>query len=449
MASEIELAQHLSVALSFDTVTRRTNDDCHQSFIALFEALAQRFPLTFTTAEVVTVNQYAKVLHFGGLTDARPDLFVFHTDVVPVDQGSIEQWRYPPFSGEIADGAVWGRGALDNKGPMIAFLAALEQLLSDKVAFERPFSVAIGHDEETGGARGAAHINAYFQQTMQQFDCLYDEGTPIMTDLVAQIAAPIGLVSCSEKGFVNLKLEVRGQAGHGALPPEQNCIERLCQVIGEIKAEFATPVDNDEIAKLSFYRDMRQIANAFLSDDDSQRLLNKQFSHHPFFKAQSATTLTVTMLSGGIKQNVLPNKAQAVLHLRLSAGESVNATVARIQSLLQAELATLEVISASEPSRVSSSNCDGFNAISEAIATVFPKARIAEGAMIASSDAAHYPEVATNLYRFIPFELSLADLALLHGVNERVGTKAMVKAMQFYRHLLRRRMVAGREAVCR
>ncbi|ROS05511.1 carboxypeptidase PM20D1 [Sinobacterium caligoides] len=440
MTTELTLAEQLSAVLALDTTTRQSNEQSHQTFNALFEFLEQCYPRVFGLSDIITVNEYSKVLTLKGKDSSEdPDLFVFHSDVVPVEQSSIAQWTYPPFSGEIARGYVWGRGALDNKGPLIAFFSALENLLRDNLELEKPLTIAIGHDEETGGHRGAAYISMYFKEKSLNFRCLYDEGMPILRELAEQAPQSIGLISTAEKGFLNARIRVIGTQGHAAMPPMQNCIERLCELVGKIKIHFNGEVAQSDIEKLKIYHDVKAMVAQNMTADASTSLVDSLFRHHPFFCAQAATTLTVTVLDGGVRQNVLPNSAEAVFHFRIVDGQSVDGILKELESFCSGEKEHVEVMSCSEPSRVSDTNCSAYTDMEEAMSEVFPEARVTSGTMIASSDAAHYLDVAENLYRFIPFNLSLGEVGLIHGVDERVSTEGLTSATEFYRRLLLKR----------
>ncbi len=440
MTTEFKLAEQLAAALALDTTTRESNEQPHRTFESFFELLEQCYPKVFGLSDIVTINDYSKVLTFKGKDNSEaPDLFVFHSDVVPVAQSSIDQWTFPPFSGEIAQGYVWGRGALDNKGPLITFFAALESLLQDKAELAKPLTIAIGHDEETGGHRGAAHIAAYFKENKLNFRCLYDEGTPIIRELTEQVPQPIGLISTAEKGFLNAKIRVAGTPGHAAMPPVQNCIERLCELVTQINSHFRDGMVQSDIEKLKIYNDFKVMAEQNMADDAATALVSSLFRHHPFFYAQAATTLTVTMFDAGVRQNVLPNLAEAVFHFRIVGGETVEDIIKVLEDYCSGEKECVEVISSSEPSRISASDCRGYIDMEAAMNEVFPDAQVTSGTMIASSDAAHYLDVAENLYRFIPFNLTLAEVGLIHGIDERVSTKGLVSATEFYRRLLLKR----------
>src|SRR5262249_27635689 len=153
---------------------------------------------------------------------ARPPIVLLsHLDVVPVDPGSEEAWHYPAFGGRVAEGYIWGRGALDDKFGVLAILESVETLLQQRFQPRPTIYLAFGHDEEVGGERGAAQIAALLQSRGVTPQYVLDEGGAVIYGLVPGLAAPVAAVGIAEKGSVSIELVVRAIGGHSSSPPPQ------------------------------------------------------------------------------------------------------------------------------------------------------------------------------------------------------------------------------------
>lgn len=204
------------------------------AFLALIDLLRRSFPLVHREFTVHGINEYSLVYEWPGLEPARkPALFVAHADVVPAGDDSGERWQKPPFAGAIAEGCVWGRGAMDDKGPMLALLEAAEHLLRAGHRPRRGIFFAFGHDEETGGGEGAAEIAAYFAARGLAFDFVLDEGLSIVRGMLPGVEAPVALIGLAEKGYLTVKLSVARDGGHSSMPEAENAVNILCRGHGE------------------------------------------------------------------------------------------------------------------------------------------------------------------------------------------------------------------------
>jgi carboxypeptidase PM20D1 len=204
---------------------------------ALHEHLAKSYPSIFgaegvhptTTVERLGCGNLSLLITVRGADPAlrNPILLVSHLDVVPALDAAA--WTHPPFSGAVADGYVWGRGAVDVKGPAIALLEALESLLRARKEPWRPLRtvmVALGHDEEVGGACGAARVAERLAQQQRggfQLHALWDEGAGVMLDGVPSLVSrPTALIGTAEKRAVRVVARARAPGGHASMPPIQN-----------------------------------------------------------------------------------------------------------------------------------------------------------------------------------------------------------------------------------
>ena len=158
-----------------------------------------------------------------------------HQDVVPVDKPTLNDWEAGPFEGKVSETSVIGRGTIDDKGTLIGLLEAVEKLLEESFIPTRTIYLAFGHDEEVGGANGAAKIAAYLKSKGVQAAMTLDEGGFLAEDMVSGVSNPVAMVNLAEKGFSSFKLTVETKGGHSSQPPRENTIGMLAQAIVDLE----------------------------------------------------------------------------------------------------------------------------------------------------------------------------------------------------------------------
>ena len=219
VAGEV-VAEHLAAAIRHKTVSDLDHEKInYQPFVDLRKSLEKMYPRVHATMRLDLVNRYSLMYTWKGKNENLPPvLLASHSDVVPVDPASRDEWRFPPFDGQIAEGYVWGRGTLDNKNTLIAMMEAAETLIKNGYQPERTVLLAIGHDEEVGGQQGAAQIAGRIQSFNSRLAAVLDEGGSIYTGrVVPGLNLPVALIGMTEKGYLTLHLEVEGAGDY--LPP--------------------------------------------------------------------------------------------------------------------------------------------------------------------------------------------------------------------------------------
>jgi carboxypeptidase PM20D1 len=373
-----------------------------------------------------------------------PVLFAAHLDVVPIEPGTESRWTEPPFSGRLARGAVFGRGALDDKMSALGILEAAESLLAEGFAPRRTLLFAFGHDEEVGGAEGAARIAALLAARGVRPAWVLDEGLLVARGMIPGLAAPVALVGIAEKGFVTVELVATADGGHASMPPPQTAAGIVAAAAARLEAspfparfEQAQRLLESIAPKMPFSRRL-VLANLWLFSP----LVEHELARRPATNALLRTTTAVTMLEGGPKENVLPSRARAVANLRILPGESVAGTIERVRRTIADPRVEVRAIGdASEPSRESRTDSDGWRALEATIREIFPGAIVAPSLVIGATDSRHYAGIAEDVYRFLPIEAGPEDLRRVHGTDEAVRIEDYERAVAFYRRLIER---AGR-----
>ena len=227
----------LTEAITYRTVVLDDGTYDAGAFDALGAMLARRYPRVHAELQRETFDGHGLLYTWVG-TDPllEPIVLMAHQDVVPVEEGTEEDWVASPFDGSVVDGKVYGRGALDCKGPLIAVFEAIEYLLERDVTPQRTVLVVSGHDEEIGGASGARVIAEELRMRDVTPWFVVDEGGAVADGLLPAVKAPIALVGIAEKGFMNVRLTARGEGGHSSMPPAGTAIAELAGAVARLEA---------------------------------------------------------------------------------------------------------------------------------------------------------------------------------------------------------------------
>ena len=214
-------AGRLAEALRFRTISHAPEAPVEaDALVGLRAFLAEAFPKVHATLTREIVNGYSLLYTWTGSDPTlNPILLAAHMDVVPVEPGTEADWTHPPFAGAVADGFVWGRGAMDMKSSLMGILEAVEYLLDRGMAPKRTVYLAFGHDEEVGGTNGTAKIARLLAKRGVRLGFTLDEGLVIAEGIVPGVTKPAALVGLAEKGRVSLELVARGECGHSSMPP--------------------------------------------------------------------------------------------------------------------------------------------------------------------------------------------------------------------------------------
>ena len=431
----------LAAALRFQTVSPQSPGDFDAApFLAMHQFLAAAFPRTHAALEREVVAGYSLLYTWQGRDpSAEPILLTSHLDVVPVIPGTEEQWEQPPFGGVVADGHVWGRGALDDKVGVLATLEAVEGLLAEGFVPDRTVYLAFGHDEELGGPQGAAAITALLAERGVRLQFTLDEGMAIVEGM-GGVDRPIAMVGVAEKGFLTLRLVAHAAGGHSSVPSRNGAIPRLARALVRLD-ETPLPARLGSVAGglLDAIRPYLPGLQGFVI---AQRwalggVLESYLSEDPAMNAIIRTTTAMTILEGGVKANVLPTSATATVNFRLVPGDSVDFVVDEVRRIIDDPGIDIEVGQGREASAVASADSAGYAAIARAVRATDPDLVVAPALVVGGTDTKHYGQLADDSYRFTPFRLRPSDMGRIHGTNERLAVDDYATMIAFYSALLR------------
>ncbi|MCZ2837107.1 M20/M25/M40 family metallo-hydrolase [Modestobacter sp. VKM Ac-2985] len=432
-------ADHLAQLIRIPTVSRRDPEQADQSVFTTFrERLAELYPHTHRELELELLGTGALLFRWRSGSDAPPLVLMAHYDVVPADG---QAWTHDPFAGEVIDGVVHGRGAIDDKGALVAVLEAVESLLHEGFRPARDVYLSFGNDEEVAGtgARTAAETLAARGITPW---AVVDEGGAVVTGVFPGVPGPIAVVGIAEKGVVDLELTTEDAGGHASSPVRGGAPARLARAVVRLDEDAFPARVSDVVLALvdtvgrhasAGYRAL--YAHAALLRPALAPLLSRAGREA---SALVRTTVAITQLEGSRAPNVLATRARAVANVRVVLGETAESAIDRIRRVVDDPSVRLLATRADDPSPVSRTDNEAWATLTAAIRAAHPGATVTPYLMVQASDARHFATISDSVYRFMPFDLSSAQLASLHAADEHLTVAALARGVAFYRELLQR-----------
>lgn len=414
-----------------------------EAFGALHAQLAVAFPRVHAVLRREVVGRHALLYTWEGSDGAlAPVVLLAHLDVVPVEAGTEGRWTHAPFEATVADGHVWGRGTLDDKGSALAQLEAVEALLAQGHRPRRTVLLAFGDDEEVGG-NGAAAIAQLVGSRGIRPALVLDEGGFVTDGIVPGARAPVALVGAAEKGYASVEIVVAGTGGHSSAPPRHTAAGRLAAVVTRLEATRLPP-RRGGAAALLFDHLAPDLAPGyrllFANRDVFAPVITRVLAGRPSTDATQRTTTAVTMLEASPKDNVLPGRARAVVNFRLMPGDAVGDVVAHVERVAHGTLddstVTVRLLEGNEASAVSAVGSPAWTAVARTVRQLWPDALVAPYLVTGATDARHWHAIADDVYRFLPLPATSDVLERMHGTDERVGVADYARAVAFYGRLL-------------
>ena len=418
-------------------------DDDNTAYDQFGLYLQETFPGIAAEFEILRLSAYAWYLVWHGTDDSlAPGLLLAHYDVVAAPDDKM--WRFPPFGAQEAEGAIWGRGTLDDKNSLFALLQAAEMLLKEGYRPERSLYFAFGGDEECSGTKGAAVLSEEFRSQGLTFAFALDEGAVVARNMLAGFRGSLALIGVEEKGFASIRIAVRGAVGHASMPSPAAATHRLVRALDRISrrrmpARITVGLRTflESVAPFVALPMGLVFANLWLFAP----LVKQIFARSPQTDALIRTTLAITILSGGYKDNVLPPEAEAVCNLRILPGETTEEVLASLSRLINDDQVFVEPLDPAhtfDPPAPSRTGSAAYAAIRDSLLVAFPHAIPAPFLVNVTTDSKWYTPLCDNVYRTVPMELGVEELKTIHGVNEHISRENLAAGVRFYRELMSR-----------
>ncbi|MCD7827577.1 MAG: M20 family peptidase [Clostridiales bacterium] len=437
--------KNLSDAIKIKTISNLDESLVDWSrFDELHKLFEERYPLVYKTLTVENVGKASLLFTWQGKNpNLDPIALLGHQDVVPISEGTEKDWEHDPFGGEIADGYLWGRGALDMKNHLIGVLESVETLIEDGFEPERTVLLCFGHNEEIVASpdSGAKQISQLLESRGVKLDSVLDEGGAILPVKVpGVIDKNLAGIGIAEKGYCDFEVSISAKGGHSSDPPKHTALGQLADVIKDVennqfKSEI-TPLVDDLIDKIG--RNSSFLArNIFCNVPVLKPVIKKILSSIPASASFVRTTTAVTMAQGSPQANVLPQKASATVNFRIMPGMTIADVEEHLHKVIRNKKAEIRLIGGNEPSNISPTNSRAFKAIEDICYSMNNNNVVAPYLVMGGTDARNYQNICDNVYRYSPFLMDMNLIFTTHGTNERIDISSFHDGIAFFKRYIK------------
>lgn len=427
-------AEKLSRMVQYETVSV-PNTDQRDKFLGFHRLLEELFPLVHQQLEKTEIDGNL-LYYWKGQSSDKPLVLMSHQDVVPVDG----DWLHGPFSGDIAEGKVWGRGTSDTKCSVMAFFQAVEELL--RQGYVPPCDVYLSSSctEEWAGD-GCPKLVAELERRCVRPWLVCDEGGGIINEPIGGIPGNFAMVGVFEKGKADVTFSAESNGGHASAPKAHSPIARLAAFVHyvethrvfrrkmppEVAAMFAT------LAPYASFPLKLVFGNLWLFRPILLQVL-------PMISAQAGamirTTMAFTMQSGSDACNVMPARATVSANMRFIPHQGMEESLAIVKKLADKYQLGMEVHAANDYTPATDIHGEAFRTVQRVIAQTFPGCAGSPYVMTGATDARFYQKICPNVVRFAPVIYGPEQMKGMHGLNENIEYDCLPGAVDFYKNLI-------------
>jgi carboxypeptidase PM20D1 len=430
---------HLSAAVRIPTVSPQDPSRIDtNTFLHYRSFLESSYPLIHQRLGREMVTDFSYIYTWKGADPSlAPLILMAHYDVVPVETAAAKLWTAQPFGGEIRADTIWGRGVVDDKCSMVSIMEAVEVLLRQNYTPRRTVLLCFGHNEESTG-QGAAAMARLLQQRGIHAEMVVDEGGEITREQLPDVPRPIALIGIGEKGYATFELLVEKTGGHSSRPEKETAIDILSRALYKLRGE-QTPR-----RILDPTREFLSRVSGSSNDVFRKMALNNLwlFEGYVLYKmgetkdgrAVISTTIVPTILESGVRENVVPSQARAIVNSRILPGESIKEIEGFIRKAIDDDRVKIRLTGdfATEPSAMTDFHSDAFKKIADAAAAVSEDIIPVPFIMVGATDSRNFRAISNGVVNFCP----ITDAKGYHGIDERLPIKDFHRAIQFYTLLI-------------
>ena len=433
---ELKYARKLSEMVRYETVSVR-GEIQREKFLGFHKVLEELFPLVHEKLEKTEIDG-SLMFKWTGKNHDRPIVLMGHQDVVAAEG----KWIHEPFSGDIADGKVWGRGSGDTKCSVMAFLQAVEELLSEGFEPQQDIYLCSSNTEEIAG-EGAPKTVAELERRGVRPFLVCDEGGAIVQEPLAGFPGNYAMIGVLEKGAGNVKVIARSNGGHSSTPSPNSPIARLAKFVCDIEKHNPMTVDL-EPELISMFKRIADYGPFYM-----RLALGNLWLTKPLLKlagpslgnqvaALMRTTIAFTQQSGSQGANVLPQEASITVNMRYIPHQNKDESIEVIRKI--ASKYDLEVEDMGGEGSFPPVNTEGeaFKLVESVIGDVFPGLPVIPYVMTGGTDAAYYQKICDACVRFSPILYNPEQMESMHGLNESIDTASLPGAVDFYRAVIKK-----------
>ncbi len=429
-----EYGEKLGALLACETISEPVQPD-RSKFYAYHEKLKALFPKVFETCEFHDFNG-SILLKWSGKGKGLPIMMISHMDVVE----ATGEWEHDPFGGEVIDGNVWGRGAVDTKGSQFCFFQAAEELIASGFVPEVDVYLGGSCTEEVSG-EGAPETARWLKEQGVKLGLLLDEGGMILNDPIGGVHGMYAMVGVLEKGYGDVKFVAHGNGGHASAPGSNTPWARLAAFIQDaekhnpFKSEFSPTVIEmfRQLAPNMGFGMKLIFANLWLFKPLLKKVM-KAIS--PAGAAMLQTTLAFTMGKGSDGYNVIPQTAYVTGNMRFIPHQPMEESIEVVRKLAAKYDIETEVITASSHCEPVSYTSPQYRLVEEVVKSVYPGVGVSPYTMTGGTDSKFYSEVCDNCLRFAPLHINKQQYGSIHGLNENISVNVLPLGVDFYKEII-------------
>ena len=399
------------------------------------EKVKELYPTVFEKCEFEYTKDRVLKFKLKGKSSEKPTVLMAHYDVVPVTEG----WEHDPFLGEVVDGYLFGRGALDTKNTMACALCALEKELQRGYIPQNDLYLTFGSNEETCGNAQYNMVQEFERQGIKPH-LVFDEGGGVLSNAFPGVNKDVAFLGMVEKGMVNFILSYDGNGGHSSSPRKNGPAIRLAKALVRLEKHPMKPKINRTVnetlrvmGKNAIFPLKLVFGNMWLFRGLVTKLLPVLGSDT---RALVSTTFAFTILNGGNQGNVIPNHVEANVNARIAPFNTIEEVEAHIRKVIKDD----QIKITRGYQYINKKECDymhpGYDLIKEVTIETYPDTVVAPFIMIGGTDAKHYSQISDCVIRFSPMKVSNEDRKCIHGLNEKIKVETLDKCLEFYHRLL-------------
>ncbi|MDD4010855.1 MAG: M20/M25/M40 family metallo-hydrolase [Sphaerochaetaceae bacterium] len=426
--------EKLGSLIRIQTVSQQ--DEAYAENFNFFEiALTELFPAFFKATEDIGLEKVFLRVWQGLDKTLDPLVLMSHQDVVEASGN----WTYPPFSGMIKDGYVWGRGALDNKGTLFSILEASDQLASQGFQPERTIYFLSGKNEEIGG-EDARRAREWFISHSIHIYMTLDEGGAIIDDPLPGAHGRFAMIGLGEKSFANVRFIASGPGGHASTPSRHSPIAQLCSFVVECDRKKIFTASMNKVVKSmlkSLAPSMKGLKRIVFSSIGLTGPLVKavMLKASPAASAMLRTTMAFTTAQGSSRANVIPQQAWVGANLRFSHHQGSRKSLEAVSAIAHKHGLEVKIDSQGIDSPIGDPDSKGFRIVEDACRKALG-IKAVPYIQTGASDSRWLAGISDYTFRFAPLDMSEGLLKSVHGIDERVPISSLAKAVDFFKTII-------------
>lgn len=432
-------AKHLSDMVKIPTISNAdpSNMDFCQ-FDKLRSYLEKSYPVIHERMERKVIGRANLLFKFKAKNPEKlPLLLMAHQDVVP--EGEHAKWKYPPFSGEIAEGCVWGRGSIDCKSVILSELEALEALLSR--GFEPKFDVYLAfseNEEVQTSQKGAQQMVDFLLSSDVRLGCVIDEGGYIEHGEKYGCGGYISTVFLGEKAVQDYEIYKECAGGHSMTPGPGTALGAVAKAIVAIEAN-PMPYRLVEVVA----RQLKELSKSlsapksaiYANPEENWEKLTVMAKDDKELDSLLHSTSAVTMAFGSPQSNILPDRASAIMNCRVLEGDTSESLLERFKSLIPKDV-QIRLLIGEESRKATSPDCREYQLIEKTLKKLYGAETIVVPALLAGgTDSRYFTKVCGSVFRFSGY-LKDGRWGNPHQVNERIPYDALKSSVGFFTELI-------------